>query len=201
MTTHLKPDVESTPALSSRYLHALQFAGHIHSHQHRKGIGTPYLSHLMAVSALVLDFGGTEDEAIGALLHDAAEDCGGRPMLAKIRTTFGKEVAAIVDGCTDTFDTPKPDWRPRKEAYVAHLRVAADPVRTVACADKLHNLLCTVRDLRAHPEPDYWSRFSAGRESQVWYYQACLDAFAAGKAPPMIAEYRIVLNEFLTLTR
>ncbi|MCX7166636.1 MAG: HD domain-containing protein [Rhodocyclales bacterium] len=92
------------PTLSSRYLHALQFAGHIHADQRRKGIGTPYLSHLMAVSALVLDFGGTEDQAIGGLLHDAAEDCGGRPMLERVRATFGPDVATIVEGCTDTFD-------------------------------------------------------------------------------------------------
>jgi len=190
-----------SPTLSSRYLHALQFAGHIHAGQRRKGIGTPYLSHLMAVSALVLDFGGTEDEAIGGLLHDAAEDCGGRPMLRRICATFGSDVAAIVEGCTDTFDDPKPDWRPRKESYVAHLREAPDSTRTVACADKLHNLLCTVRDLRAKPGPDYWNRFSAGRESQDWYYKECLGAFASGKAQAMLSEYQIVFDEFRTLSR
>ena len=190
-----------SPTLSSRYLHALQFAGHIHAGQRRKGIGTPYLSHLMAVSALVLDFGGTEDEAIGGLLHDAAEDCGGRPMLERVGATFGSGVAAIVEGCTDTFEDPKPDWRPRKEAYVAHLREAPDSTRTVACADKLHNLLCTVRDLRAKPGADYWKRFSAGRERQDWYYQACLDAFVFGKPPAMLSEYRIVFDEFCTLSR
>ena len=190
-----------SPTLSSRYLHALQFAGHIHAGQRRKGIGTPYLSHLMAVSALVLDFGGTEDEAIGGLLHDAAEDCGGRPMLKRVRATFGSDVAAIVEGCTDTFEDPKPDWRPRKEAYVAHLREAPDSTRTVACADKLHNLLCTVRDLRAKPGADYWKRFSAGRESQSWYYEECLGAFSSGKPPAMLSEYRIVFDEFCTLAR
>ena len=161
----------------------------------------PYLAHLMAVSATVMDFGGTEDEAIGALLHDAAEDCGGRPMLKRVRATFGKTVAEIVEGCTDTFETPKPAWRPRKEAYVAHLREASDSVRIVACADKLHNLLCTVRDLRQAPGPGYWDRFSAGRDSQHWYYEACLDAFTIGKEPTMLSEYRIVFREFETLCK
>ena len=186
----------ATPAYSSSLLHALQFAGHIHAEQRRKGGDVPYLSHLMAVCALVLDYGGSETEAIGALLHDAAEDCGGKEMLAKVRNTFGEEVAGIVEGCTDTFEDPKPDWRPRKEAYVAHLKEANDSVRIVACADKLHNLLCTVRDLRQTPGAEYWNRFSAGRDSQLWYYEACLDAFSTGNEPPMLPEYRIVFKEF-----
>lgn len=187
------------PALSGRFIHALQFAGHIHSAQRRKGGDVPYLSHLMAVSALVMDYGGTETEAIGALLHDAPEDCGGRPMLAQIHATFGEEVAGIVEGCTDTFDYPKPAWRPRKEAYIRHLQDAGDSTRIVACADKLHNLTCTVRDLRQDPGPGYWKRFSAGRESQLWYYGGCLDAFSAGKPPPMLAEYRMLFREFTEL--
>lgn len=188
------------PAYSSSLLHALQFAGHIHAEQRRKGGNVPYLSHLMAVCALVLDYGGSEAEAIGALLHDAAEDCGGREMLEKVSNTFGHKVAEIVEGCTDTFEDPKPDWRPRKEAYLQHLADASDPVRTVACADKLHNLLCTVRDLREQPGPGYWSRFTAGRDEQIWYYQGCLDSFRKGNRPPMLNEFEIVFTEFQKLT-
>jgi (p)ppGpp synthase/HD superfamily hydrolase len=192
---------KGVPAYSSSLLHALQFAGHIHADQRRKGGDIPYLSHLMAVCALVLDYGGTETEAIGALLHDAAEDCGGREMLDRVRNTFGDKVAEIVAGCTDTFEDPKPAWKPRKEAYIQHLRTASDSVRTVACGDKLHNLLCTVRDLRAHPGAEYWSRFSAGREDQVWYYRSCLEAFRQGKAPAMLPEYAIVFREFEELSQ
>ena len=188
------------PAYSSSLLHALQFAGHIHAEQRRKGGNVPYLSHLMAVCALVLDYGGSETEAIGALLHDAAEDCGGREMLEKVRNTFGSKVAEIVEGCTDTFEDPKPDWRPRKEAYLQHLVLASDPVRTVACADKLHNLLCTVRDLREAPGVTYWSRFTAGRDEQLWYYQGCLESFHKGNPPPMLREFEIVFAEFQKLT-
>lgn len=189
------------PAYSSRFIHALQFAGHIHATQRRKGSEIPYLSHLMAVSALVMDHGGTESEAIGALLHDAAEDCGGRPMLDLIRATFGTEVTDIVDGCTDTFEEPKPAWKPRKEIYIRHLRTASDAVRTVACADKLHNMTCTVRDLRRHNGPAYCSRFSTGRDEQVWFYRSCLDAFKKGKAPAMLDEYEITLKAFEELSK
>lgn len=190
------PEKSATPAYSASLLHALQFAGDIHATQRRKGGEIPYLSHLMAVSALVLDYGGSETEAIGALLHDAAEDCGGYPMLEKVRSTFGPQVAEIVEGCTDTFANPKPEWRPRKEQYLAHLADAPGPVRVVACADKLHNLLCTVRDLRAQPGPSYWSRFTAGPTEQLWYYRGCRDAFRRGHPPPMLGEFEIVLAEF-----
>lgn len=187
------------PAYSNNLLHALQFAAEIHAGQRRKGGDVPYLSHLLAVCSLVLDHGGSEVEAIGALLHDAAEDCGGRAMLERVRNTFGSNVAEIIEGCTDTFEDPKPDWRLRKEAYLRHLAEADDSVRIVACADKLHNLLCTVRDLREQPGPAYWSRFSAGLDEQLWYYRGCLDAFRKGTPPPMLREYEMLYAEFESL--
>lgn len=95
------------PLLSTRFALAQQFANQIHATQVSKGLGAPYISHLMGVSALVLEYGGDEDQAIAALLHDAAEDCGGRPMLETVRVMFGDEVASIVECCTDTFEEPK----------------------------------------------------------------------------------------------
>jgi (p)ppGpp synthase/HD superfamily hydrolase len=41
----------------------------------RKGTSTPYLAHLLAVTATA--YGGDEDLAIAALLHDSIEDQGG----------------------------------------------------------------------------------------------------------------------------
>ncbi len=119
------PKKNETPLLSPRFALALQFANEIHATQQRKGAGAPYISHLMAVSASVLEYGGGETEAIAALLHDAAEDCGGRPMLEAIRVMFGDAVADIVEACTDAMEEPKPAWGPRKEAYVAHLAGAS----------------------------------------------------------------------------
>ena len=101
------------PLLTSRFALALSFANAIHNKQIRFG-GVPYVSHLMSVSALVLEYGGGETEAVAALLHDAAEDCGGKPMLEMVRAMFGEDVAKIVDSCSDTFDDPKPEWKPRK---------------------------------------------------------------------------------------
>src|SRR3954465_6954449 len=126
--------------LSGRFDEAFQFASELHRTQTRKSSGTPYISHLMAVTAIALEYGATENEAIAALLHDAVEDQGGAPVLAEIRGRFGDEVADIVDGCTDTDQVHKPSWWPRKERFIERLVSAPYSVRLVVAADKLHNV-------------------------------------------------------------
>jgi hypothetical protein len=193
------PEKNTAPLLSPKFALALQFANEIHSTQTRKGLGAPYISHLMAVSALVLEFGGREEHAIGALLHDAAEDCGGRPMLETVRLLFGEKVAEIVEGCTDTFDDPKPAWKPRKEAYIAHLEEASDDVKLVAAADKLHNLACTYHDIQAGGMETF-SKFTTGKDEQIWYYRACLDGLKArGKPLRIFQAYEEQVRSFETL--
>src|SRR5262245_55193292 len=127
------------PLLTARFEEALIFTTHLHAGQMKKGTQTPYISHLLAVASLVITQGGNENEAIAALLHDAVEDQGGRPTLELIRGRFGKKVASIVKGCTDTDVKPKPPWRKRKERYLTHLRSASRSVKLVAAADKLDN--------------------------------------------------------------
>jgi (p)ppGpp synthase/HD superfamily hydrolase len=105
--------------LTERFDEAFHYAHRLHRTQTRKGTPIPYISHLMTVAALVVEHGGNEDQAIAGLLHDAAEDQGGAETLAHIRNTFGDPVAAIVSDCTDAWTEPKPEWRPRKEAYLA----------------------------------------------------------------------------------
>jgi (p)ppGpp synthase/HD superfamily hydrolase len=162
--------------LGERFQAALVLAAELHRAQLRKQTQIPYVSHLLAVCALVIEDGGDEDEAIAALLHDAVEDQGGAPTLAHIRDRFGDRVAAIVDGCSDTDQTPKPPWRLRKEAYLAHL---ADPstsasVLRVSAADKLHNARSVLAE--RHVVGDLvWDRFNAGREEQLWYYRALVE--------------------------
>jgi (p)ppGpp synthase/HD superfamily hydrolase len=120
--------------------------------QERKGSDVPYIGHLLGVASIVIDHGGTEDEAIGALLHDAAEDQGGEARLADIHREFGEEVSAIVAGCSDSLEadpTRKQHWPKRKGAYLAHL--AKDPnnsVVFVSAADKAHNLRSMLADYR-----------------------------------------------------
>src|SRR5262249_45064046 len=137
--------------------------------------GIPYISHLMAVAALALEYGGREDEAIAALLHDAVEDQGGAETREEILRVFGPRITAIVDGCTDTAEWPKPPGRDRKQAYIKHLRAAPRSVRLVSACDKLHNARSLAKDYRECGEA-LWDRFSGGREGTLWYYRAIVKA-------------------------
>ena len=143
----------------------------------------PYVSHLLAVAAIAIEHGASEDEAIAALLHDSIEDqgaaFGGPDRLRKaIEERFGPEVLAIVEGCTDTDAVPKPPWKERKVAYLGHLSKADRSVLLVACADKLHNVRATVTDLAAAKDKDaYWKRFNGGRDGTLWYYRSLAKIF------------------------
>jgi (p)ppGpp synthase/HD superfamily hydrolase len=162
---------------TERFENALIYAACLHREQTRKGTGTPYVTHLLAVAAIVGENGGTEDEVISALLHDAPEDAGGEARLEEIRARFGDPVADIVAGCTDTYEDPKPPWRARKEAYLDHLAEAQAPVRLVSAADKLHNARSVLADYRTAGE-DLWDRFNGGREGTLWYYRAVAETLA-----------------------
>ena len=168
--------------LSSRFEDTLTYACTIHAGQTRKGTGIPYISHLLSVTALALEFGASEEEAIGALLHDAAEDAGGRGRLEDIRVRFGDKVADIVDGCTDTHETPKPDWQKRKDDYIAHLAEASASVLLVSGCDKLHNARSIVMDLKKHGDK-LWERFGGGKEGTIWYYETLVERFKEHGAP------------------
>lgn len=177
------PVVDLTP----RFGGACAFAQTVHARQRRKMSGVPYLAHLLAVAATVLDHGGDEDTAIAALLHDAPEDQGGRAMLAEIRRHWGPRVADIVRTVSDTFDDPKPDWAPRKRAYVAQVAAGSREAKLVCAADKLHNLRCTLADVRA-AGPGAMRKFSASPRAVVGYYDACLAAVRADVPFALVAE-------------
>ena len=127
--------------------------------------------------SLVVEEGGTEDEAIAALLHDAGEDQGGEVQLQQIRERFGPDVESIVRACSDTLLEDKPDWQTRKRGYLAHLENQPRPVLLVSLADKLFNARAILRDYLQVREA-LWDRFTAGRDGQLWYYRSLSDTFA-----------------------
>jgi len=181
-------------SLTLRFEEALIYATHLHATQSRKGSATPYIAHLLAVTALVLENGGNEDEAIAALLHDAVEDQGGAATREEIRRRFGNSIVEIVDGCTDADVVPKPPWRPRKEAFLARLREATASVRLVVAADKLHNARSVLGDYRVLGE-SLWKRFNGGKDGTLWYYRTAVDALRSGGTNPLIDELDRVVTE------
>lgn len=182
-----------------------------HGRQLRKQTDIPYVSHLLVVGGLVLEHGGSVDQAIAGILHDVVEDTAGT--LDDVRRHFGDEVARIVDGCTDAAkderdevarqgpDARLADWRTRKEAYIRHLRGADPAVALVAACDKRHNLGTIVRALR-HPTGEhghYMDRFTAPASHQIWYYAQLVDALDAKVPGPLHAELHELLGELQRL--
>jgi (p)ppGpp synthase/HD superfamily hydrolase len=165
--------------LTRRFAQAAQFAIALHRTQTRKATAIPYVTHLFAVCSLVLEDGGSEDEAIAAMLHDGPEDQGGTVVLEEIRTRFGDTVATIVAGLSDAMPGPgeaKGPWRERKDAYLQHLESAPPSVLRVSLADKLHNARSLLVDMGFDGEA-VWERFNAGRAEQAWYYGRLLGIF------------------------
>lgn len=183
--------------LTPRISRAMELAVERHGHQARKGTSVPYLTHLMSVAAYVGESGGSEDEMIAALLHDAVEDGGGLPLLEEIRKGFGSAVAGIVEGCTDDASGgEKAPWQERKQAFLRSLASASLPVLRVVCADKLHNALSIARDLKTIG-PSVFERFKADREGTLWYYRSMARLFGAlvQDEPDLDPGFRTLIRE------
>lgn len=188
------------PILGERFEEALQLAARLHQSQTRKTNGVPYISHLMAVSALVIQDGGSEDEAIAALLHDAAEDQGGDETLTIIRERFGENVIRIVAACSDTLEEPKPPWRERKEKHIEHIRHASPSVHRVTLADKLHNARSVLRDLRKMGSA-LWGNFNGGKAGTLWYYRTLYKLLAESNQGYLIEELGRVIDQIEELAK
>ena len=166
--------------LSERFDEALLYASRHHREQLRKGSRVPYMTHLMSVSALVLEHGGTEDQAIAALLHDAVEDAPagqGGAVLAEIKEQFGAAVADMVAACSDGLDESgerRGTWQERKKAYVAGLPAKSLDALLVTAADKTHNGLRIAADVRRYGQ-GFWTTFNASPDELVWYYTSVRD--------------------------
>jgi len=184
--------------LSERFEDALVYATRLHGAQSRKGSSVPYVAHLLWVAALVLEHGGSEDEAIAALLHDAVEDQGGARTRAEILARFGPTVTEIVDGCTDSETSPKPAWQTRKEAHLACLASATPSVRLVVAADKLANVRTMLRAYRQRGD-SLWAVFTGGKDGTLWYYRAAAELLAQGGTNLLVDELLAAVAELETL--
>lgn len=161
--------------LTEKFEMAFGLAQKLHANQYRKGSRVPFISHLLSVCALVLEDGGTEDEAIAALLHDAVEDQGGLETLEIIKKQFGGNVASIVMECSDAFTIPKPPWKQRKLEFIEKLSDVSESAVRVILADKIHNTSSIIRGYKKHGEKLWWS-FKGDREGTIWYYEEVLNA-------------------------
>jgi (p)ppGpp synthase/HD superfamily hydrolase len=181
--------------LDRKFLRAVEFACARHRKQAMKGSEIPYVAHLLGVASLVLEDGGSRNEAVAGLLHDVLEDTHTRKR--ELRKRFGRSVTRTVVGCTEKRKgKPQAPWRTRKERTIAHLN---DPdtheaVLRVKAADSLHNARAILADLRRHG-PETWLRFNAGAVDQLWYYRS-LSVVLSARLPGMLSdELRVTVRQ------
>lgn len=183
----------------SRFAAALTYAAELHHGQVRKASGVPYITHLLAVAALVGEEGADEETVIAALLHDAAEDHGGRARLGDIAARFGSRVAALVEECSDILPEGgvKPPWEERKRSYIDRAGEKSREAQLISLADKLHNARATLRDLTLRG-PESWGAFRGGRDGMIWYWHELGNIYAfSGVSPTLSAEFDRVLEAIL----
>ena len=195
--------VQHAPAMqlaSRRFIDALGYAARLHARQIRKRTGRPYIGHLLGVASIVIEYGADEEMAIAALLHDAPEDQGGLPRLREIQRRFGERVAHIVDGCTDTYEDPKPPWLERKRAYIERVAKETEEVRLVSAADKLSNTREILHDFRLQGD-SVFERFTGKKQDTLWYYRALVEAFRRAGNHPVFDELDGVVSELERLAR
>ena len=165
-----------------------------HATQKRKATSIPYISHLMSVSALIMEYGGDEIQAVAGLLHDAVEDADTKEEAERrrveIKARFGERVSRIVDECTDGIPNDKgkkPDWMPRKQAYLDHLAQSDPDTFLVSAADKLHNARAILADQRSVGDAVF-SRFRGGKDGTLWYYERLAEVFQEKQPGPLANE-------------
>lgn len=179
---------------SAKFAQTFAYAARLHGRQRRKGTNKPYIGHLMSVASIVIAYGGDEEMAIAALLHDAVEDQGGLKRLREIRKKFGKRVARIVDGCTDSYSEPKPPWLERKQNYIARIAKEDADTRLVVAADKLSNARDILQDVRIHGDQAF-ERFQGKKEGTLWYYRTLVTEFCKAGSNSLVEELDRVVTE------
>ena len=180
--------------LSERFEEALVFAARLHANQTRKRSHVPYIAHLLGVAGIVLEDGGSEDEAIAALLHDAVEDQGGLKTLEDIRRKFGEAVAEIVLAVSDSYTSPKPPWRERKQSYIDSIHDASPSAIRVSLADKVYNARTTLGDLRREGEAA-WDKLNGGKDGTLWYYDQLIEAFSKHGRSSLLEEFARIVGQ------
>jgi len=176
------------PLYSPRLGEALVFAAEAFRATRRKGSDVPYLTHLLAVAALVGENGGDEDQLIAAVLHDYLEDIPDASA-AVLEKRFGHEVTRMVEGLSEIRGHPKPAWEVRKKEYLERLETAPPKVKLISACDKLHNVRSVRRALRTEGEK-IWERFTRGRAGTLWYYGKVVEALSRGWDGEILAELR-----------
>ncbi|MGD9127443.1 MAG: HD domain-containing protein [Planctomycetia bacterium] len=186
--------------LTAKFAAAVEMAGQLHAQQRRRLWQVPYVGHLLRVAGIVAEWAEDEETVIAAVLHDAIEDQGGPAAREQIRKAFGERVATIVDECSDTDQKPKPPWRERKEAYLAHLKNALPETHLIAAADKLDNIRSLITGYIEYGE-SLWDHFHGGRDNTLWFYREVVTILEEVMPGPLVRELTRELRQFQKISQ
>lgn len=154
---------------------AFEFANQVHKDQVRTGSGAPYICHIIQVCGLVLEYGGSVDDAKGALFHDIFEDHGHKFKPEDVALKFGQKCVDIALECSDCVVTKenekKAPWHERKTKYLESISAKSNSAKLVTCADKIHNMRTTISDYNLMGK-EVWNKFNASEADTKWYYNA-----------------------------
>lgn len=124
---------------------AIDIATTAHANQKRKS-GEKYITHPLAVAAILIDWGMDIDSVLAGVLHDTVEDTA--MTLEEIENHFGHSVAFLVDGVTKVGQARAgmkdiSTYLPATKDNLSKLLIAiGQDVRVIIIklADRLHNL-------------------------------------------------------------
>ncbi|AGK52337.1 HD domain-containing protein [Bacillus sp. 1NLA3E] len=164
---------------------ALEVASKAHEQQYRKQTDIPYITHPVAVGMILMKAGYGEELIAAGILHDTVEDT--LISLDDIDRIFGKEIAGIVEGCSEPDKSLS--WEARKKHTIEFLKLAPEEIRIVACADKLHNIKSIINDYEKSGN-DVWERFNRGKDQQEWYYRNIVESLGYVSSFELLEELR-----------
>jgi (p)ppGpp synthase/HD superfamily hydrolase len=188
--------------ISKRFFRAAEWAAERHGARQRSGRATPSLGQVLGIASLVIEDGGSEREAIAAMILDALGD--GDMPIAELRDEFGKKVAKLVGRSladrpgagvdAGTLDTEA--WKERRDFYLDGLDFEADErVVRLAAADTLREVRALVVDLRRHGSIAF-ARFVTPPNDQLEWYRALLAVLTRRMARGhLVQELRGVITE------
>ncbi|MCA9364089.1 HD domain-containing protein [Candidatus Kaiserbacteria bacterium] len=173
---------------------AIRAAAVLHKDQVRRGlVPIPYVAHLYAVATLISDYTEDEDTIVAALLHDTIEDTDYTPR--ELENDFGRNVADIVLGVTETENTEGADWATRKRKYLKQLKGAPEASLIVSAADKIHNMRNLIEEYYdAHAR--FMKDFGGTLEERVRVYQEISNILNRRLKNPILSEFNHVFEEY-----
>jgi hypothetical protein len=216
---------------SPRLARALDIARIVHEGAVRKGTEIPYIQHPVAVARILEGHGYGEDLVVAGLLHDTVEDAKyGDPELQRrlgeaagrgrmpvpsdawvfrsafldfLPAEFGRTVFDLVMAVTEAKNDGQPprDWLERKKEQLGRLTAASPDAAALKAADALHNIECTLRDLR-RAGLGVLDRFRGGA-LVTWHYSAIAQLTSERLPPgdPLAAAVREAAGQFSATVR